>query len=130
MYLMLISVNFNPRSREGSDSSGILKFSVSTRFQSTLPRRERPKRTFAPKNTDSFQSTLPRRERLAVGSYCQVHLDFNPRSREGSDFLLDGMSTYHTDFNPRSREGSDSSNKTTIERYENFNPRSREGSDY
>ena len=32
--------HFNPRSREGSDSMDVLKYSQ-TAFQSTLPRRER-----------------------------------------------------------------------------------------
>ena len=34
---------FNPRSREGSDSLGVLPAGTSVRFQSTLPRGERHK---------------------------------------------------------------------------------------
>ena len=34
-------------------------------------------------------------------------LNFNPRSREGSDALLDTRKQNLTYFNPRSREGSD-----------------------
>ena len=54
---------FNPRSREGSDSSALDPQDTLLLFQSTLPRRERP--DFAPKlsGTKAFQSTLPRRER-------------------------------------------------------------------
>ena len=34
-----------------------------------------------------FQSTLPRGERRSGHTFWQEHLDFNPRSREGSDFI-------------------------------------------
>ena len=34
-------------------------------------------------------------------------MDFNPRSREGSDVFVCEVSDYRGDFNPRSREGSD-----------------------
>ena len=78
-----------------------------------------------------FQSTLPRGERHGIGgSDASAILDFNPRSREGSDadFLNGGK--YHDDFNPRSREGSDVGLAVSIGiGFFNFNPRSREGSD-
>ena len=79
------TLNFNPRSREGSDF--IPPFNCISK--------------------SLFQSTLPRRERLRSWTPCLHHLDFNPRSREGSDWfpLLVGM--FHFNFNPRSREGSD-----------------------
>ena len=76
---------------------------------------------------------------------------FNPRFREGSDFVCRGKSGGLGDFNPRSREGGDSSalcqlsslyisihapakGATTVIpdaaiNCWNFNPRSREGSD-
>ena len=79
-------------------------------------------------------------------------LNFNPRSREGSDLLGGVMVTDPRDFNPRSREGSDRIQiafglvfddisihapvkGATIHmvvhggRIKHFNPRSREGSD-
>ena len=56
---------FNPRSREGSDTSPDFTCMISLQFQSTLPRRERP-------HAQTF---------LAA----QMHNHFNPRSREGSD---------------------------------------------
>ena len=34
-------------------------------------------------------------------------IDFNPRSREGSDCIAGWRVVYAQDFNPRSREGSD-----------------------
>ena len=54
---------FNPRSREGSDNSDVAKKLGISRFQSTLPRRERLERS----------------------RYCTHKHGFNPRSREGSD---------------------------------------------
>ena len=55
--------NFNPRSREGSDRLFREKWDWKSRFQSTLPRRERLK---------------------CVQWKCDFY-NFNPRSREGSD---------------------------------------------
>ena len=120
-----------------------------------------------------FQSTLPRRERPPAFSAQKItYHNFNPRSREGSDIrsrwkkLLNNISihapakgaTYWSKiiypalyFNPRSREGSDflavekwygqrifqstlprrerllTDTQRTLSQY--FNPRSREGSD-
>ena len=76
--------SFNPRSREGSDSSRSSSPSV-TRFQSTLPRGERHPLSAAPPLYPLFQSTLPRGERLAQQSELFPVSGFNPRSREGSD---------------------------------------------
>ena len=62
-YVRFSNRNFNPRSREGSDSFGLLRPLFQSEFQSTLPRGER------------------RRRRL----YDTRIRYFNPRSREGSD---------------------------------------------
>ena len=122
--------NFNPRSREGSDLSPASFAFHASRFQSTLPRRERLRMSYICFGALSFQSTLPRRERQKLeilyrwwtvfqstlprrerlptqSSISAGHLHFNPRSREGSDsaMLLHVISL--SDFNPRSREGSD-----------------------
>ena len=79
--------DFNPRSHEGSDAPRSIQVFLSCRFQSTLPRGERPKngRTLFPPD------------------------NFNPRSHEGSDEFHDGRYGGPGDFNPRSHEGSDSS---------------------
>ena len=121
-------IDFNPRSREGSDDStdgngnyeyisihapakGATRYQISvvigSKFQSTLPRRER-------------------RGRYARG-WCSRH--FNPRSREGSDLTLFLSAPCRNDFNPRSREGSDKAGITGVIVRADFNPRSREGSD-
>ena len=56
---------FNPRSREGSDSAVADRSIEIVEFQSTLPRRERPR----------------------VPVLSPFPCNFNPRSREGSDAL-------------------------------------------
>ena len=58
---------FNPRSREGSDNVQSLNVSLLSRFQSTLPRRERLRDTEMAEPVTQFQSTLPRRERQIMG---------------------------------------------------------------
>ena len=79
------------------------------------------------------------------------HIHFNPRSREGSDYISNTSSMlillfqstlprrerhykhlqfgFTCNFNPRSREGSDSPRARRSISTTNFNPRSREGSD-
>ena len=99
--------DFNPRSREGSDSRACHRRSARWTFQSTLPRRERLQK--------------PQKRRRCVY--------FNPRSREGSD--VGNRCSFNRDshFNPRSREGSDNTPKSGCLSLSDFNPRSREGSD-
>ena len=102
---------FNPRSREGSDCACSPQGWRHQPFQSTLPRRERPDnaKVIGAQNLTfqstlprrerryemvtssagmTFQSTLPRRERQIALSTPWKPLDFNPRSREGSDTKL------------------------------------------
>ena len=56
-------------------------------------------------------------------------MNFNPRSREGSDVFSCSSSQVQRYFNPRSREGSDLCLMMELIAIINFNPRSREGSD-
>ena len=142
-------------------------------FQSTLPRRERRRKPkqgtnhvnisiHAPakgathrirdlQRKDRFQSTLPRRERHRLHLIKRSDMNFNPRSREGSDVAALAICDANTNFNPRSREGSDKlvfavTNPSNISIHAPakgatavpigkiivciyFNPRSREGSD-
>ena len=59
-------------------------------FQSTLPRGERQEEVAAFKDKLKFQSTLPRGERREqIKSGDENAIDFNPRSREGSDFQVE-----------------------------------------
>ena len=121
---------FNPRSREGSDSSALDPQDTLLLFQSTLPRRERrilykfrlqrdqisihapakgATRTWETSSLAwQFQSTLPRRERHPCGCIGYFNCNnFNPRSREGSDGEKLPQRAWLEYFNPRSREGSD-----------------------
>ena len=128
-------------------------FGKGIEFQSTLPRRERHYLDKVTSKIGQFQSTLPRRERQNVHvKVAPDAIDFNPRSREGSDEKAGSASFNPLHFNPRSREGSDNSPlspprllyvfQSTLPRRErlyllkilypehsDFNPRSREGSD-
>ena len=56
-------------------------------FQSTLPRGERHDHQYIQLKANRFQSTLPRGERPRPGCARVKNKDFNPRSREGSDFF-------------------------------------------
>ena len=144
-------------------------------FQSTLPRRERqscalcsdtdiiisihaPAKGATTKFSDMIQASNISIHAPAKGATNQPGIgdnatqNFNPRSREGSDFCFHVVQSVfslfqstlprrerlgqlflfwgHTDFNPRSREGSDSAHPRTVSSWYYFNPRSREGSDY
>ncbi len=61
--------NFNPRSREGSDSGGSQHLLPPCLFQSTLPRGERHKQPCRDGSRGRFQSTLPRGERRCAMFY-------------------------------------------------------------
>ena len=60
-----------------------------------------------------------------MASLWHLRLDFNPRSREGSDALDHSAECGMTNFNPRSREGSDTRPDTLFCIPSHFNPRSR-----
>ena len=84
-------MNFNPRSREGSDGRCGEGRGRCREFQSTLPRRERQEWQGKVYSIDGFQSTLPRRERQIGGKNFDMSKNFNPRSREGSDPCAGGV---------------------------------------
>ena len=79
--------NFNPRSREGSDIFWKRLLLICMRFQSTLPWRERLFELEIFSTNSLFQSTLPWRERPFLRDFKGKTSYFNPRSREGSDRL-------------------------------------------
>ena len=98
-----------------------------------------------------FQSTPPRRRRRCFKCIGWQRHNFNPRLREGGDFvflhqlhhLLKFQSTpprrrrlrvnfadvFHDDFNPRLREGGDRHTTFYKTKEDDFNPRLREGGD-
>ena len=120
------------------------------KFQSTLPRRERPPRSgyrrhdpnFNPRSREGsdpisspvfflkiFQSTLPRRERLSPINHGRGSCGFQSTLPRRERRLCCGYYIEHIYFNPRSREGSDYNFFERVCDIFHFNPRSREGSD-
>ena len=99
---------FNPRSREGSDLTPYDTYRQTSRFQSTLPRGERPCTLILTEETVVFQSTLPRGERLCCVSYIFVSLriSIHAPARGATMDRFVNISIF-SNFNPRSREGSD-----------------------
>ena len=80
---------------------------LQVRFQSTLPRRERLDGIIDRTWKFKFQSTLPRRERHNHTKSTIHYQYFNPRSREGNDWIRLRNKLKECYFNPRSREGND-----------------------
>ncbi len=82
-------IYFNPRSREGSDITtqhGDVWLTISIHAPArgaTLPGLVR-------RRAEEFQSTLPRGERPLLADVDTGEVNFNPRSREGSD-IKDGI---------------------------------------
>ena len=62
--------------------------------------------------------------------FLYILFNFNPRSREGSDWRSIRSFPRSGNFNPRSREGSDGIPDAHDPKHVDFNPRSREGSDW
>ena len=80
--------NFNPRSREGSDTLRQLIFINDNQFQSTLPRRERRKLAVTGRASTGISIHAPAKGATAAVAIFEVGAtNFNPRSREGSDNL-------------------------------------------
>ena len=100
--------DFNPRSREGSDIpiDAIIRWCVE--FQSTLPRGERHPAELLFAQLHAISIHAPARGATSIIFFpFKNESDFNPRSREGSDYEGYSGSAGLSDFNPRSREGSD-----------------------
>ena len=123
-------LNFNPRSREGSDW---VFCSFPAQLNHFNPRSREGSDAFRLVVICflSFQSTLPRGERLLlVELHACVEFYFNPRSREGSDESRDrdvsGLLLFQSTL-PRGERRPSVCCLLRFSRY--FNPRSREGSD-
>ena len=100
------------------------------KFQSTLPRGERPINPDTSSMSDKISIHAPTRG--ATSPYEKVLSNkayFNPRSHEGSDITSALPPDTVTDFNPRSHEGSDRVMYPLLLHHPYFNPRSHEGSD-
>ena len=121
--------HFNPRSREGSDAASTFAFTdlrlisihapakgatlpctgsvILCQISIHAPAKGATHRIRDLQRKDRFQSTLPRRERHRLHLIKRSDMNFNPRSREGSDVAALAICDANTNFNPRSREGSD-----------------------
>ncbi len=99
--------NFNPRSHERSDNY------IPDEFKSYIisihaPTRGATKVACYLATLIKFQSTLPREERpVRRYSLPLISVNFNPRSHERSDMLLPNGISIFCYFNPRSHERSD-----------------------
>ena len=85
------------------------------RISTHAPARGATSLKLAASQANQFQPTLPRGERRGSRTYVKPLLNFNPRSREGSDERVEinhlpGM----RNFNPRSREGSDKTDSRRV----------------
>ena len=100
--------DFNPRSREGSDDKSLVRTYTRKLFQSTLPRRERQVENSYWFDFKQFQSTLPRRERQFM-NFLSDRLDLISihAPAKGATLLRLVLHVLSMNFNPRSREGSD-----------------------
>ena len=78
-------VNFNPRSREGSDSVPPAIPVDTDYFNPRSHGGERPNAMSGSRKDYLFQPTLPRGERPETGGSVKGRRYFNPRSHEGSD---------------------------------------------
>ena len=81
------------------------------------------------KSYTKFQSTLPRRERLLILTPPEDEQYFNPHSHEGSDGSSVMIVAFIANFNPHSHEGSDLVHRYCPALVVDFNPHSHEGSD-
>ena len=143
--------HFNPRSREGSDSTlcggNLFLICISIHapakgatlwtFLSTArphfnPRSREGSDIFMSDSTClllTFQSTLPRRERLRCYQRQAGYRTFQSTLPRRERPRRSARCSARANFNPRSREGSDDWPYLQIHSGNDFNPRSREGSD-
>ena len=128
---MMITTCFNPRSREGNDVCVTSTLICSPVFQSTFPRGERLGMSVFCSLLYFVSIHVPARgTTCAVSRKRKKTSGFNPRSREGNDWLralvIDtNISTFQSTF-PR---GERLSRIRRGSRVWSFNPRSREGND-
>ena len=118
---------FNPRTREGCDSTPGLACRL-CRFQSTHPRGVRPAAARVLSEVSWFQSTHPRGVRPGnLFDPATVIVSIHAPAR-GATLLWRRRCLLPRGFNPRTREGCDE--MSTPERLRSsFNPRTREGCD-
>ena len=101
-------INFNPRSREGSDRDGVPVPYIPLSFQSTLPRGERQNKFVVLFKTVKISIHAPARGATVFFGihkrYQKISIHAPARGATATLILNPEKSLY---FNPRSREGSD-----------------------
>ena len=102
-----VRLDFNPRPREGSDSSDACSFKSAV-ISIHAPARGATDSLRAAVITAYISIHAPARGATPARRSCAPFLgDFNPRPREGSDFQSVKSNCDFHYFNPRPREGSD-----------------------
>ena len=121
-------MDFNPRSREGSDARSWKRNGKHWKFQSTLPRGERPRLEDEHQEQMAFQSTLPRGERpggLNPGDMFEISIHAPARGATHLPKTLFRFGAFQSTLPRGERHGQ----RRWAAACKNFNPRSREGSD-
>ena len=120
---------FNRRSRKGSDAPKSISSLILSKFQSTLPRGERPSGSWFSFTPIQFQSTLPRGERRFISlqfnifRYISIHAPTRGATKSLNE--LKRQCIFQSTL-PRGERRRSSAHNWDIC---NFNPRSHEGSD-
>ncbi len=149
---MVMTMNFNPRTRTGYDSLTVVTTSCVTDFNprtrtgydlntlAQIPGARISIHVPARGTTTinqmlqqlgyQFQSTYPHGVRRISGVRCRGSNDFNPRTRTGYDTPSASIGTSLINFNPRTRTGYDGSCGCRSATPQNFNPRTRTGYDF
>ena len=115
-----------PRGERPISSRVISPYSM---FQSTLPRGERRLYVKAIGRGHEFQSTLPRGERRILCGHVGDNFRFQSTLPRGERPAHNRQQASLGSFNPRSRVGSDAYFFRLVRPQISFNPRSRVGSD-
>ena len=101
-------INFNPRSREGSDRNAFDKYSNANTISIHAPARGATYSKIYQKVMQKFQSTLPRGERPGSSFHDGIPIIISIHApARGATYIDKLVNAIFADFNPRSREGSD-----------------------
>ena len=123
-------IDFNPRSREGSDVNNGFRDVIDAQFQSTLPRRERLRLLVLLRKILIISIHAPAKgATMAFAIFWKSSSISIHAPAKGATILQTSPIRTSPHFNPRSREGSDCNRRKCKKSDRDFNPRSREGSD-
>ncbi len=128
--LCLSRPHFNPRSREGSDIERREPKQKPEKFQSTLPRRERHWGQQSAPAPTQFQSTLPRRERPSLTLICPVLfiISIHAPAKGATKNDITNLGGYLISIHAPAKGATLRCLFCNTSHFD-FNPRSREGSD-